>query len=168
MKRKLLSVSLALVLLSTASPVAFTQNQITSDPQDWQGLDGLKPGTKILIEFKEGRRDPTVAVFFGITDRSLIVLQDGDRFSMPQRDIQRVSLQAKWSRSRMVKIGAGIGMMVGVFIGTKQMLDHESAHPGLEADPSPAFGGMFIGALAGAAVGTLVGKRKGKLLYEAK
>lgn len=167
MKRKLLSLSLALVLLTTAAPVALMQSQASDDVQDWQALDGLKPGTEILIEFKGGRRDPTVARFFGFAGRSLIVVQDDVKYSVPQRDIQRVSLKAKWSRDRMAKIGAGIGMLVGVAIGAKLAVDFENANPGV-ANAAPAYGGMFIGALAGAAVGALAGKRRGKLVYEAK
>jgi hypothetical protein len=168
MKRKLLSVALALVLLSTASPAAFTQTQGPSDTQDWQGLDGLKPRTKILIEFKGRLRDPTLVEFFAIDEASLIVVQAGVQFYVPQRDIQRVSLEPKWSRSRMTKLGAGIGSLVGVMIGAKRSLDLENAHPTV-ADPSPAYGGFLIGALAGATVGALIGgKHKGKILYEGK
>ena len=168
MKCKLLSLSLALVLLSTVSPVAFTQTQPTNHPQDWQGLDGLKPRTKIVIEFKGARRDPTLVEFFAIDAASLIVLQAGIQFQVPQRDIQRVSLQPKWSRSRMTKLGAGIGIIVGLAIGAKRTVDLENTHPSL-ADPSPAYGGFLIGALAGATVGALIGgQQKGKILYEAK
>ena len=168
MKRKLLSVALALVLLSTATPAAFTQTQPTSDTKDWQGLDGLKPRTKILIDFKGGRRDPTLVEFFAIDEADLIVLQAGVQFHVPQRDIQRVSLQPKWTRSRMTKLGAGIGIIVGLAIGAKRTVDLENAHPSL-ADPSPAYGGFLIGALAGATAGALIGgKHKGKILYEAK
>jgi hypothetical protein len=168
MKRKLLSLSLALVLLSTASHVAFSQTQATSDPQDWQGMDGLKPRTRIMIEFKGARRDPTLVEFFAIDAASLIVLQAGVQFHVPQRDIQRVSLLPKWSRSRMTKLGSGIGILVGLAIGAKRTVDLENSRPSL-ADPSPAYGGFLIGALAGATVGALIGgKHRGKVVYESK
>ena len=168
MKRKLLSVSLALVLLSAATPVALTQTQANNGPQDWQGLKSVKLHTMILIEFKAGKRDPTLAEFFMIDDDSLYVLQDGVRFRVFQRDIQRVSLPDKWSRRNMAKAGAAVGVVAGLFVGIKVMVDQESSHPRGDAAPAPAVGGMLIGGLAGAGVGALIGKRRGKLLYEAK
>ena len=174
MKRKLLAVSLALVLFSTVAPVGLAQTQdskqATTDAQDWQGLDGLKPGTKILIEFKGGRREPTIAKLFAVRGRSLIVLQNDTQFSVPQGDIQRIYLKGKWSRDRTAKIGAGIGIVVGLAIGFSRTLEIENTvrpNPSV-SDLNPAFSGFFLGALAGAGVGALLGKNRGKLLYEAR
>jgi hypothetical protein len=71
----------------------------------------------------------------------------------------------------MAKVGAGVGMLVGTFVGAARgvELEREPGHVNSEKDTLPATAGFFIGTAAGAGIGALVGgKRKGKLLYEAK
>jgi hypothetical protein len=138
--------------------------------QDWQGLRDIEPGKKILIEFKTGGKvDGKLVNLVGST---LSLSDDGDIYILEQSDIQRVyRLKGRWSREKVARIGAGIGMVVGTLVGAGKMVraEEEVGHISSSKDTAPLFGGGFIGALAGAGLGALLGgKRKGELLYEAK
>jgi hypothetical protein len=177
MKTKLLAPLLASILALTQTP--FTTAQ-ANDPtttktdaiaQDWQGLRDLKPGKKILIEFKPGVSYPVEGKFASV-EGDRLYLSGEYPTSFEQRDIQRVyRLKGRWSRGKAARIGAGIGLVVGTFIGAGVGIRAEGqpGHIPSEADTAPAFAGFFIGGLVGAGLGALGGgKRKGELLYEAK
>ena len=177
MKSKVLASLLALILVMTTS-VALAQTNNSGQAstnvnvQDWQGLRELKPGKKILVEFKSGIGDPVEGKFVSAIGSKLFLSDDGYPLSLEQRDIQRVyHLKGRWSRDKAAGIGAGIGMVVGTMIGVERGIRAEGkvGHVPSEADTAPAFAGFFIGTFAGAGLGALLGgKRKGKLLYEAK
>ena len=178
MTSKSLATFLAWILILTTVTVTKCQtknpDQLTqhTNVPDWQGLQNLKPGKKIFIEYKSDVGGSLECKFVRVTG-SLLTVSDGDsQATIDQRDIQRVyRLNGRWSRSTMVKIGAGIGMIVGTFVGADRglRLEREPGHIGSEQDEVPAIAGFVIGAAAGAGLGALVsGKRKGKLLYEAK
>jgi hypothetical protein len=178
MKSKVLALLLALILMAAATPADLAQTnnsgQQTTSPsaQDWQGLRDLKPGEKILVEFKSSIGDPVEGKFISASGSKLTLSDDGYQLSLEQRDIQSVyQLKGRWSRSKTAKIGAGIGMVIGTIIGVGRelRLEEEVGHVPSQADTTPTFAGLFIGTFVGAGLGALVGgKRKGKLLYEAK
>jgi hypothetical protein len=178
MKSKVLALLVAFILTATETPFALAQTVNSGQPtnaanaQDWQGLRDLKPGKKILVELKNGVGEPVKGKFVSAVGDRLNLTADGDNFSWEQRDIQRVyELKGRWSRGKAARIGAGIGMVVGTFVGVGIGLRAEGqpGHVPSEADTAPAFGGFFIGTFVGAGLGALAGgKRKGKLLYEAK
>ena len=175
MKHKILAPILASILFLATSPVALTQTtQVTSADvaQDWQQLRGLKQGKQILVELKPGLGEPVTGKFVSATGSKLTVSLDGFNFDVEQRDIQKVyRLKGRWSRSRMAKIGMGVGMLTGTFIGVGKSIENERRpnHISTERDQLPSVLGFFFGSLAGAGIGALLGgKRKVELLYEAK
>ncbi|HEY6245690.1 MAG TPA: hypothetical protein VIX17_17190 [Pyrinomonadaceae bacterium] len=178
MTRKFLAPLIACWLILTTAPV--TKTQTTSPAQsarqtdisNWQGLQNLKPGKKIFIEYKSNVGGSLECKFVRVAGSVLTVSDGKSQATIDECDIQRVyRLNGRWSRSTMVKIGAGIGMIVGTFVGAGRglSLEREPGHIGSEQDEVPAIAGFVIGAAAGASLGALVGgKRKGKLLYDAK
>lgn len=177
MKSRVLALLLNFTLILTASPFTFAQTNNSAPTQtnvaavqDWQKLRDIKPGKKVLVEFKSGNTiDGKVSSLAGST----LTLSSGkNTYMLEQRDIQRVyRLKGRWSRNKAARIGAIIGTLVGTIVGGEIGLRAEGrvGHVPSDEDTGPAFGGFFIGMLAGAGLGALVGgKRKGELLYEAK
>ena len=174
MKSQVLASLLVLILVPTASPAALTQTGSPGQPAtmtnapDWQGLSNLKPGKRVLVEFKNG--STVDGKFVNAVGSRLTLTADGSTYILEQRDIRRVyGLKGKWSRDRAVGIGAGIGLVVGAFIGSVRMdrAEKEPGHVPSADDTGPLAAGASIGALAGAGA-LLGGKRRGKLLYESK
>ena len=174
MKNRVPALLLVLALLPAAPIGAAAQTSDAARPvagageaQDWQGLKGLKPGKKILVEFKPNIGDPVEAKFVSATGTKLTITSDGFTRSLERRDIRSVCrLKGKFSRRVAGRIGAVIGVFVGGFIGADIAASQE---PGPGANVLPIAAGQFLGALAGSGLGRLLGgKRKGELLYEAR
>jgi hypothetical protein len=178
MKHKALAPPLALILLLSTAPFAKTQTKnvdqsvATTSIQAWQLLSSLKRGKQVLIEFKSDAGRTAEGKFVSVSGTKLTLSEDGSDVTVEQSDIQRVyRLQGRWSRSKTARIGAGIGMLVGTFIGVSRSIsrEREVGHVGGASDTTPSFAGFYLGTLAGAGLGALAGgKRKGTLLYESK
>lgn len=177
MKFKFLPPLLAFILVLTTTPISTAQTTTQAQPaaqtnaSDWQGLQNLKRGKQILIEYKSNVGGTLECKFVNVAGTKLTVSAGGSEATIEQGEIQRVyRLNGKWSRSTMAKIGAGIGMLVGTFVGAARtfQLEREVGHVNSDQDTAPLAAGFVIGTAAGAGLGALVGgKRKGKLLYEA-
>src|SRR5687768_9086597 len=104
MKKKVLAPLLSLVLVLTTFPIAVAQTGASiqsraNGSQDWQGLRDLKPGKKVLVEFKTGIGDPVERKFVSAIGSTLTVSDAGYEFKLEQRDIQTVYLlKGRWSR----------------------------------------------------------------------
>ena len=178
MNSKFVASFLAFILTATTAPTIKSQTKNPEQPakqtniSDWQHLQSLKRGKQIVIEYKSNVGGTLECKFVRVAGSGLTVSDGNSEATIDQRDIERVyRLNGKWSRSTMAKIGAGIGMLVGTFVGAGRAvsLEREPGHINSDNDSAPAFVGFFIGTAAGAGLGALVGgKRKGKLLYEAK
>jgi hypothetical protein len=172
MNSKFLPPLLAFILMLTTAPIGTAQYSTQTHASDWQGLQNLKAGKQILIEYKSNVGGSLECKFVSIAGTKLTVSASGVQTTIEQSDIQSVyRLNGKWSRGKMAKVGAGIGMLVGSFVGAARAveLEREPGHIGSDKDTFPAVAGFFIGTAAGAGIGALVGgKRKGHLLYEAK
>ena len=178
MTSKSLATFLAFILILATATVSECQtkhpDQLTkqTNVSDWQGLQTLKRGQKIFIEYNSNVGGSLECKFVSVAGSLLTVSDGNSQATIDQSDIQRVyRLNGRWSRSTMVKIGAGIGMIVGTFVGASRGLsfEREPGHIASEQDEVPAIAGFVIGAAAGAGLGAVVGgKRKGKLLYDAK
>ena len=172
MTSKSLASFLVCVMILTAPPIRKSQTTNPDPSPNWQGLQNLKRGKKIFIEYKRNVGGSLECKFVRVAGSVLTVSNGKSQATIDQRDIQSVyRLNGRWSRSTMVKIGAGIGMIVGTLVGAGRglSLEREPGHIGSEQDEVPAIAGFVIGAAAGAGLGALVGgKRKGKLLYDAK
>lgn len=173
--KKYLAVVLTLTMMLTAPPVARSQTpqpeQSTRNEkvQDWQGMYGVMPGTKLLVELKSGRKGEGKVVSLARNELSLIA--DRHIYTFEQSGIQRIYGFKGRSRSRTARIGMGIGIVLGTFISVRRSIENErkGAPVSPNNDGTPSFAGFVIGALAGAGVGSLFGgKRKKELLYEAK
>ena len=175
MKSRVLASLLALTLLLTASPAVPAQTNSSGQPatsinvQDWQDLEDIKPGKKILVELKTNIGDPIEGKFVSAVGTKLTLTSDGYTRSLERRDIQSVyHLKGRWSRGKTGRIGMVVGAVVG------GLLDNTVINPMDRPvtptdDGTPSVGGVILGGLAGAGVGRLFGgKRKGKLLYEAQ
>jgi hypothetical protein len=169
MKSRVTALLLASILLPTASPVALAQTSNTGqtalnvNTQDWQGLRDLKPGKKIVVEFKLGIGESVEGKFVSAIGSKLTLTGDGYTRSLEQRDIQRVyRLKGRWTRDRAAGIGAGIGLLAGAAIGGAIVVFKET-------DTAASYEGAFLGLLGGLGLGALLGgKRNGQLLYESK
>ena len=177
MKRTMLAPFLASILFLTPPPAVLPQttaSRQTAAPataHDWQRLKNFKPGKQILVELKSGLGDPIEAKFISAVGTTLTLTLDVVPFTVEQQDIQRVYRLTGWSRNKMAKIGAGVGMATGTMIGVHKAIQAERRpnHVSTEADRLPGVIGFFVGSLAGAGIGALLGgKRKGELLYQAK
>ena len=173
MNSKFLTPLLTLALILTPAPIVTAQGTNTSRmPSDWQAMQTLKPGKQILIEYKTNVGGSLECKFVGINGPRLTVSASGIQTTIEQADIQSIyRLKGKWSRGKMAKVGAGIGMLVGSFAGAARGVAIENApgHINSEKDTFPAFAGFFIGTAAGAGLGALIGgRRKGNLLYQAR
>lgn len=177
MKSRVLASLLAFALALTATPVATTaqtsntgQTVAQTTAQDWQGLRDLKPGKKVLIEFKGGNTLDGKLV--SIAGSTLALSGGGSTYNVEQRDIQRVyRLKGKWSRKTASRIGLAIGFVAGGILGGRAMdrLERNPNRIHSDADEIPLITGLGIGTFAGGGLGWLLGgKRKSKLLYEAK
>lgn len=174
MKNRALAQVFVLVLALTVSPFALAQGsyngQSTTTNFDWQGLNNLKAGKKVLVELKSG--GAITGKFVSAIGGRLTLSDDGDNFDIEQRDIDRIyRSKGGWSRRRTMIIGSIVGLFVGEGIGMKKVfeLERDKNRIPSDADEIPAIAGAAIGMAAGAGVGALLGgKRKGKLLYEAR
>jgi hypothetical protein len=166
---------LMISLVLTASPVAMTQSsqadQSTPNDkvQDWQGMYGVMPGTKLVVELKSGRKGEGEVV--SLAGSRLTLSAKGHTYVFEQIGIQKIYGFKGRSRSKTARIGAGIGMFLGTFIGVGMAIRNESRPNRVHSDAEriPAVAGLFLGTLAGGGVGALFGgKRRKELLYEAK
>lgn len=149
-------------------------NTNTSQPSihDWQGLSNLKPGTKLLVETKQGRE--IEAKFVDIVGSKLSLSYGFNILSLEQSDIQSAYLQkGRSSRKKAAIIGALVGAFAGFTIGSKIGLDIDESKrrkgPPFEDALTTGQGIAVSLALGGAAAGygirhLLGGKHKG-LIY---
>jgi hypothetical protein len=179
MTNKVLALLLVLAFALTIPSVALGQTKSdNSEPsaQDWQGLRGLKPGKRLLVETKQGKE--IAAKFVDVNGSKLNLSYGFDILSLEQREIQRVYLQKVGSsRKKKAIIGAVFGGIVGLVIGAKigANIDSNNRKTGPPFEDAPTTGqataiySMLGGAAAGYGIGHLLGgKGKGKLIYESK
>jgi hypothetical protein len=172
--KKYLILLLTISLVLTASPVAMTQTsqaeQSTPNDkvQDWQGMYGVMPGTKLVVELKSGRKGEGEVV--SLAGSKLTLSAKGHTYVFEQSGIQRIYVFRGRSRSKTARIGMGIGMVIGTVISVSRAIENErTGNVSSNSDGTPSFAGFILGALAGAGVGSLFGgKRRKELLYEAK
>ena len=168
MRSRILLLLLALVLGQAAPPPARAQSNNTA--QDWQDLQDLKPGKRILVKFKPNIGDEVDGDFVSAIGTKLTLSSSGYTRSLEQRDIQSVyRLNGRWSRGKAARVGMVVGAVVGGVLDASVInpIDRPVV-PGKD-DGTPSLGGVIFGGLAGAGSGWLLGgKRIGKLLYDAQ
>lgn len=165
----------SLLILAFALTIAQGQTNTDTSQQsihDWQGLRNLKPGTKLLVETKQGR--VIEAKFVDIVGSKLSLSYGFNILSLEQPDIQMAYLQKeRSSRKKAAIIGALVGAVAGLTIGTKIGLNIDESKrregPPFEDALTTGQGIAVYLALGGAAAGygishLLGGKHKG-LIY---
>jgi hypothetical protein len=149
MKRKSFTLLLIVLLLSTHSPLAFSQQ---ASSNDWAVVQ-QKDGKEIKGEMIEA------------SDTSLTIDRNGKPLSIPRADVRQVSVIAgKAQKGKWALIGAGIGAGAGAGIGAVKYSP--------ESDDSEIFitMGLLIGTGVGAVSGMLFGqsRRKRVMIYDAR
>src|ERR1043166_2964784 len=109
MTSKSLESFLVFVVILTAPPIRRSQTTNPDQSSNWQGLQNLKRGKKIFIEYKSNVGGSLECKFVRVAGSVLTVSDGKSQATIDECDIQRVyRLNGRWSRSTMVKIGAGI------------------------------------------------------------
>lgn len=167
----LLTISLILTASTTArTQTNFDEQSVTDQsPKDWQRMYGIKEGTKLVVELKNGQKGE--GKFLSLLGTRLTLFARGHTYVFEQSGIQRVYGFKGGSRSKSARIGAGIGMVIGTVISVRNAVraEREPGRVSSSSDGTPSFGGLLVGGVAGAGVGALFGTSARKeLLYEAK
>ena len=160
MKRKTLPVILALLLLSSHVPLAFSQQ---ASSNDWSVVQQIKTNAKIIVKQKNGKE--VKGSMIEATDTNLTIDRDGKPFSIPRADVRQVHvIEAKAQKGKWALIGAGIGAGVGAGIGAaKYSPNRDDSEIWIPV-------GLMFGTGAGALSGLLLGQsaRKRVMVYDAR
>lgn len=151
-RRFILSI-FGLFLLTFAAGV----NAQSSDDR-WRELNGLKPGTRIVID-QDGATS-LKAKFASSTDQSIAVTAKGKRIDIDRSTISAIYVGRKSSKVKRGLIGGLAGAGAGLLIGAV-------AIAATKESPLIGAGAFLYGIPIGAAIGvaTAGGTKKGELLY---
>lgn len=158
MKRKTLPLLLVLVLLSSYTPLAFSQP--TESLSDWAAVQQIKTNERLLVRPKNGKE--IKGEMIEATDTTLTIDRDGKPFSIARSDVRQVYVvSGAAKKGKWALIGAGIGAGAGAGIGAAKYSN--------TVDDSQIYipMGLIIGAGSGALGGLLFGQstRKRELVY---
>jgi hypothetical protein len=160
MKRRTLAVVLVLLLFSSHTPLAFSQQ---ASSNDWTVVQQIKTDAKIVVKQKNGKE--VKGSMIEATDTTLTIDRDGKPFTIPRADVRHVYLiEGKAQKGKWALIGAGIGAGVGAAIGrSKYSRDRDDSEIWTPI-------GLMFGTGAGAAGGFLFGTstRKRVMVFDAR
>jgi hypothetical protein len=132
-----------LVAAAVAAPA------FAADNHEWNNLNRLKPGQRIGVVQKDGKK--LEGTFSGVTDAD-IAITAGPVVRVTRDNVVRVYRRPRLTRAWHVAIGAGAGVVLGAVLnGTVGQYFRNEGH-----DTSPA---VWIG--AGAALGAGLGAASG-------
>lgn len=160
MKLKTLPLLLVLLLLSTHTPLAFSQQPASLS--EWTAVKQIKTNERLLVRQKNGKE--IKGEMIEATDTTLTIDRDGKPFSIVRNDVRQVYVVSGTAKKgKWALIGAGIGAGAGAGIGAAKYTD--------SVDDSQIYipMGLIIGAGSGALGGLLFGQttRKRELVYAA-
>ena len=158
MKRKTLPLLLVLLLLSTHTPLAFSQQ--ARSLSDWAAVQQIKTNERVFVRQKNGKE--IKGEMIEASDTTLTIDRDGKPFSIARGDVRQVYVVSGTAqKGKWALIGAGIGAGAGAGIG--------AAKYSSSVDDSQIYipNGLIIGAGSGALGGLLFGQstRKRDLVY---
>jgi hypothetical protein len=157
MKTKPLTLLLVVLLLSSYSPLAFSQQ---ASSNDWSTVQQLKTNEKLVVKQKDGKEFKGEMI--EATDTALTIDRKGTPFTIARTDVRQVYvISGKAAKGKWALIGAGIGAGAGTGIGAAKY------SPNVDDSEIYIAMGLFIGAGAGAVGGLLFGqsKRNRTLVY---
>lgn len=160
MKRKTIPLLLVLLLLSSHTPLAFSQQ--TTSLSDWTTVKQIKTDERVFVRHKNGRE--IKGRMIEASDTTLTIDRDGKPFSIARGDVRQVYVVSGTAqKGKWALIGAGIGAGAGAGIGAAKYSN--------SVDDSQIYIpiGLIIGAGSGALGGLLFGQttRKRELVYAA-
>ena len=157
---KLLSLLLAVLLLSAHAPLALSQQ---ASSNDWAVVQRLKTNERLVVRQKNGKQFNGEMI--EATDTALTIDRDGKPFSLPRNEVRQVYvIEGKAAKGKWALIGAGIGAGAGTGLGA------------LKYDPNKddyeiyIYMGTLIGTGVGAVSGLLFGqtRRNRTMVYDAR
>ncbi len=151
MKLKPLTLLLVLLLLSTHSPLAFSQQPASSN--DWAVVQQLKTNERLVVKQKDGKE--LKGEMIEASETSLTIDRDGKPLSIARGDVARLYvISGKAEKGKWALIGAGMGAGAGAGIGAVKYSS--------KVDDSELFipVGLMIGTGVGAVSGMLFGQSK--------
>jgi hypothetical protein len=150
MKIRATRLFLALMLALTVSPIVSAQDSL----QDWSTVQAITPGTELIIETKTP--ETIKGKLSSVADTILNLSRDGTSVLLEQKQIHRIYLVDKRSRTRSALRGAAKGAYVGARMSRGRSYSY------LETPKTHLLGGAVVGAV-------MEGRnRKGQLIYESK
>ena len=160
MKRRTLPLLLVLLLLSSHTPLAFSQQ--SSSLSNWASVQQIKTNERVFVRQKNGKE--IKGEMIEASDTTLTIDRDGKPFSIARADVRQVYVVSGTAKKgKWALIGAGIGAGAGAGIG--------AAKYSSSVDDSQIYIpiGLIIGAGSGAIGGLLFGQstRKRDLVYAA-
>jgi hypothetical protein len=114
MKHKTLPLLLVLVLLTSQTPLAFSQQ--TASLSDWTAVQQIKTNQRLFVRQKNGKE--IKGEMIEASDTTLTIDRDGKPFSIARSDVRQVYVVSGTAKKgKWALIGAGIGAGAGaVFI----------------------------------------------------
>jgi hypothetical protein len=157
MKRKTLPLLLVLLLLSSHTPLAFSQ---TPSLSEWGSVQKIRTNERLFVRQKNGKE--IKGRMIEASDTTLTIDRDGKPFSIARGDVRQVYVVSGTAqKGKWALIGAGIGAGTGTAIGySKYSPDSDDSEIYIPI-------GLLIGAGSGALGGMLFGQstRKRELVY---
>jgi hypothetical protein len=160
MKHRTLPVVLVLLLLSSHTPLAFSQQ---ASSNDWTVVQQIKTNERVLVKQKNGKE--IKGLMIEATDTTLTIDRDGKPFGIPRADVRQVYvIEGKAQKGKWALIGAGVGAGVGAAIGRSRY------SPDRDDSEIWTTVGLLFGTGAGAAGGLLFGTttRKRVMVFDAR
>ena len=160
MKRKTLPLLLVLLLLSSYTPLVFSQQGPSLT--NWASVQQIQTNARVFVRQKNGKE--IKGEMIEASDTTLTIDRDGKPFSIARGDVRQVYVVSGTAqKGKWALIGAGIGAGAGAGIG--------AAKYSRAVDDSRIYIpiGLIIGAGSGAVGGMLFGQstRSRDLVYAA-
>ena len=158
MKHKTLPLLLVLLLLSSHTPLAFSQQGPSLS--DWASVQQIKTNERLFVRQKNGKE--IKGEMIEATDSNLTIDRDGKPLSIPRADVRQVYVVSGTAKKgKWALIGAGIGAGAGTGIG------YAKYSPDSDDSEIYIVMGLLIGAGSGALGGMLFGQttRKRVMVY---
>jgi hypothetical protein len=160
MNRKLLSLLLVVLFLSTYTRLAFSQQ---ASSNNWAVVQQIRTSADVIVKKMDGKQ--VKGEMIEASETSLTIDDDGKPLSIPRADVRQVYvIEGKAKKGKWAWIGTGIGAGAGAAIGAVKY--SENVDDSFIYVPM----GMLIGSGIGAVGGLVFGasKRQRVMVYDAR